>query len=160
MNGDLVILILAGAALLIGFFGCFLPVLPGIPLAWAGLLITRFSSYSTLTTSTLVICFIVTIAVTLLDTVAPVWFTKRAGGTSAGSRGATVGMIIGLFVGPIGIILGPFFGALIGELIHDSYNHKKALNAALATFIGFLLGAGLKMITSTVFIWVFIKSII
>ena len=37
MHGDLILLILAGGALLVGFLGSFLPVLPGIPLAWVGL---------------------------------------------------------------------------------------------------------------------------
>lgn len=160
MNGDIILLILAGAALLIGFFGSFLPVLPGIPLAWAGLLIARFSSHSELTANTLIICLIVTVLITLLDTVTPIWFTKRAGGTKAGSRGATIGMIIGLFIGPIGIILGPFIGAFVGELIQDSDNPQKAFNTALAAFIGFLFGSGIKMLTCAVFIWIFINSLL
>lgn len=127
MNGDLVRLILAGAALLIGFLGSFLPVLPGIPLAWVGLLVTHFSSRSGITTNTLIICLLVTIFVTILDSVAPIWFTKRSGGTKAGSRGATVGMLIGLFTGPRGMILGPLIGAFVGELIYDSDILKKHL---------------------------------
>ncbi|HHT05864.1 MAG TPA: DUF456 domain-containing protein [Hydrogenispora sp.] len=160
MHGDLILLILAGGALLVGFLGSFLPVLPGIPLAWVGLLLARFSAQSALTTKTLVICLIVTLFVTLLDNLAPIWFTKRAGGTKAGTRGATVGMLVGLFIGPIGMILGPFVGAYVGELIHDWGNPQKAFNAALATFIGFLFGTGLKMLTGGVFIWLFIRSLL
>ncbi|NLM38108.1 MAG: DUF456 domain-containing protein [Firmicutes bacterium] len=160
MDGDLLLLVLAGGALLLGFCGSFLPVLPGLPLAWAGLLIARFSSKSAITTTTLVICLLVTILVTLLDSLAPAWFTRRAGGTRAGARGAMVGMFIGLFLGPLGIIFGPFVGAYLGELIHDFNNPAKAFNAALATFIGFLFGAGLKMVTGAVFIWLFIRSLL
>ncbi|NLC52963.1 MAG: DUF456 domain-containing protein [Firmicutes bacterium] len=160
MNGDLGLLVLAGGALLLGFCGSFLPVLPGLPLAWAGLLIARFAARSTITTKTLVICLVVTLLVTLLDSLAPIWFTRRAGGTKAGARGATGGMLVGLFLGPLGVIFGPFIGAYIGELVHDHDNSQKAFNAALATFIGFLLGTGLKMLTGAVFIWVFIKSLL
>jgi len=160
MDGDLLLLILAGGALLIGFLGSFLPVLPGLPLAWAGLLIARFSSRSALRTNTLIISLLVTIGVSLLDSMAPIWFTRRAGGSKAGAGGATVGMICGLFLGPLGIILGPFIGAFVGELIHDLDHPQKAFNAASATLMGFLLGSGLKMITGAVFIWLFIRSLL
>ncbi|NLY91338.1 MAG: DUF456 domain-containing protein [Firmicutes bacterium] len=160
MDGDFLLLILAGVALLIGFLGSFLPVLPGLPLAWAGLLIARLSSRSALTTNTLIICLLVTIGVSLFDSVAPIWFTKRAGGTKAGARGATVGMIFGLFLGPLGIILGPFIGAFLGELFHDLDHPQRAFNTAMATLIGFLLGSGIKMIAGAVFIWLFIRSLL
>ncbi|NLW55302.1 MAG: DUF456 domain-containing protein [Firmicutes bacterium] len=160
MNGNIILLILAGAALLLGFFGSFLPILPGLPLAWAGLLIARFSAYSELTTNTIIGCLLVTVLVTILDSVAPVWFTRRAGGTKAGSRGATVGLLIGLFFGLAGIILGPLVGAFVGELIHDVRDTKKAFNAALSTLLGFLFGTGIKMITGAVFIWIFIQSVL
>ncbi|HHW13065.1 MAG TPA: DUF456 domain-containing protein [Firmicutes bacterium] len=159
MKEDL-LLVLAGGALLLGFCGSFLPVLPGLPLAWAGLLIARFSSRSAITTTTLVICLIATLLVTLLDSLAPAWFTKRAGGTKAGARGAMVGVIVGLFIGPLGMIFGPFVGAYVSELLHDFSNPRKAFNAALATFVGFLFGTGLKMITGAAFIWVFIRSLL
>jgi len=159
MNKDTILLIFAGGALLIGFFGSFLPVLPGLPLAWAGLLLARFSANSALTTNTVLGCLLATILVTIFDNVAPLWFTKRAGGTQAGARGATVGLLIGLFVGPGGIILGPLAGAFVGELLHDPQDTKKAFNAAISTLLGFLLGTGVKMITGAVFIWLFIQSL-
>ncbi|HHT49816.1 MAG TPA: DUF456 domain-containing protein [Firmicutes bacterium] len=160
MDWDLLLLIFAGLALLIGFLGSFLPVLPGLPLAWAGLLIARFSSRSGITTTTLILSLLVTIGVSLLDGVAPVWFTKRAGGTKAGSRGATVGMLIGLFLGPLGIIFGPSIGAFVGELIHEYGNPQKAFRAAVATLMGFLFSSGIKIITSAMFIWLFIRSLL
>lgn len=160
MDGDLLLLFLAGVALLLGFLGSFLPVLPGLPLAWAGLLLARFSARSALTTGTLIICLLVTIGVSLLDSMAPAWFTKRAGGTKAGARGAAVGMIFGFFLGPWGIIFAPFLGALAGELIHDPGHPQRAVQAAAATFKGFLLGSGMKMITGAAFIWVFIRSLL
>ena len=38
--------ILAGILLLVGLVGTVLPVLPGPPIAWAGLLAAHFSTYS------------------------------------------------------------------------------------------------------------------
>lgn len=158
MTLDLVLAILAGIALVTGFLGCLLPVIPGPPLAWAGLLVAHFSSYCVISIRTLIICAVFTVLVTVIDSIAPVWFTKRSGGTKFGSRGAIAGLIIGLFMGPIGIIIGPFAGAFIGELINDNKNTQKAFKAALSTFIGFLCGTGMKMITCGVFIWIYIRS--
>lgn len=128
-------------------------------MAWAGLLLARFSDRSTLANDTLIICLLVTIGVSLLDSVAPAWFTKRAGGTKAGARGATVGTLFSLFLGPLGIILGPWFGAFLGELIQDPEDPRRAFQAAAATFKGFLFGSGIKMLTGAVFVWLFIKSL-
>lgn len=42
MNVDLVFAIFAGILLVVGFIGTFVPVLPGAPLAWLGLLLAFF----------------------------------------------------------------------------------------------------------------------
>jgi uncharacterized protein YqgC (DUF456 family) len=43
---SLILSIVAGGLLLLGFLGTFVPVLPGAPLAWAGLLAAYFSEYN------------------------------------------------------------------------------------------------------------------
>ena len=48
MNVSLLLSILAGVILAVGFLGTFIPVLPGAPLAWVGLLLCYFSSYNEL----------------------------------------------------------------------------------------------------------------
>lgn len=156
---DIIFLVIAIILLIVGFFGTFVPVLPGAPLAWAGLLAGFFSSYTSLSLLTLAVTGTFAILVSVLDNIFPVLLTKKFDGSKAATRGSTIGLIIGFFTGPWGIILGPFCGALIGELIHDSTNFKKALSVAWGAFLGFICGTGMKMITVLAFVWVFVISV-
>lgn len=155
----LLLAILAGFFLVFGFIGTILPVLPGPPLAWLGLLFAFFSSYCNLSLNVLIICAAAAIVVSILDSILPVLLTKKQNASKYGTRGATIGLIIGFFAGPWGIILGPFCGAFIGELIHDSNDKKKAFMVAWYSFLGFIFGTGLKMITVSIFIFLFIKNL-
>ncbi len=98
-----------------------------------------------------------TIVVTLLDYIVPVWGTKKFGGSKYGTRGATVGLIIGLFLGPLGIIVGPFIGAFVGELIFKD-DIRYALRAGFGSLLGFLTGIGLKLAASFVMTFYFVKE--
>lgn len=155
---DILLSVGAGLLLVIGFLGTFVPVLPGAPLAWAGLLLAYFSSYNTISLALLIACGIVAVVVSVLDNIFPVMMTKKTGGSKAGTIGATLGLIVGFFVGPLGIIAGPFVGAFIGEIIHNSNDTGRALKAAWGAFLGFLLGTGLKMIACGFFIYFFVRS--
>ena len=157
---DVVLIIVAIALLILGFFGTFVPVLPGAPLAWFGLLAAFFSEYVQMHIVTLIICAVVEIVVSVVDNIFPVMMTKQSGGSKAGTWGSTIGLVIGLFTGPWGILLGPFCGAFVGELINDSSDKKKCFKAALGAFKGFLLGTGLKMMTVAGFVWVFIVCLL
>lgn len=143
----------------LGLLGTFLPVLPGTPLAWAGLLCESFIPESTMSITILVITFITAVIITVLDFAFPAIQTKKSGGTKYGTRGSTVGLIVGLFTGPWGIIIGPFLGAYIGELLHDPSDHHKAFKSAWASFIGFLSGTLMKIAVVSVFIVVFIINL-
>ena len=158
MNIELLFTILAGILLAIGFLGTFIPVLPGAPLAWGGLLLCYFSSYNEISVFGLFITAIFAILVSILDNFAPVLLTKYFGGSKKAITGSTIGLIVGFFVGPIGIIAGPFFGALIGELINNQGNWDGVFKAALGAFIGFLIGTGIKMICVVAFIFIYITS--
>jgi len=158
MDLSLLLTILAGILLVVGFLGTFVPILPGAPLAWVGLLLSFFSSYNHISILCLIITGLVAVLVSILDNILPVYMTNKTGGSKAATTGSTVGLIIGFFVGPPGIIFGPFLGALIGELISSSGDFKLSLKSAWGAFLGFLFGVGLKMISVLVFIWIFIIS--
>ena len=138
-----------------GLVGCVLPVLPGPPLSWLGLLLISLTNkYGTIIDSkTLIVWAIVTAAVTLLDYVVPILFTKHFGGSKSATRGAAVGLFIGLFGGVAGIILGPFIGAFIGELINNPNNKAHALKVAFSSFVSFLNTTELKIIASVAILW-------
>ena len=158
MNYSILLCIVAAILLLLGFLGTFVPVLPGAPLAWAGLLAAYFSQYNEISILCLVITGAVAVAVSILDNVLPVFMTNRVGGSKAATLGSTIGLIVGFFLGPAGIIAGPFLGALVGELIHSNGNFSASLKSAWGAFLGFLLGTGIKMVSVGFFIWIFVRS--
>ena len=150
---DIVLYILGGILMLLGLIGALVPILPGPPLSFIGLLLFHFTEPIEFSTSFLVTWAIIALAVTLLDYVIPMWGTKKFGGTKMGVRGATIGLIVGIFFfPPIGLILGPFVGAMIGELMQNSDDFTKALKSGMGSLIGFLLGTGLKLGTSLIMI--------
>lgn len=156
---SVILCIVAGVLLLVGFLGTFVPVLPGAPLAWAGLLAAYFSEYTDISILCLIITAVIAVIVSVVDNIFPVAMTKKFGGSKYATTGATVGLMVGFFTGPWGIILGPFFGALIGEFINKEGRNEGVFKAAFGAFMGFLLGTGLKMITVLGFIWVFVISL-
>jgi uncharacterized protein YqgC (DUF456 family) len=152
------ILIISGVLLMIlGIIGCLVPVLPGPPFSFIGLLLLHFSRFGDFPASTLIVLGAITVAVTILDYIVPLWGTKKFGGSKYGIRGATVGLVIGIFFGPLGIILGPFLGAFVGEMIfRDDMNY--AFKAGFGSLLGFLTGIGLKLAASLVMTFYFIKE--
>lgn len=158
MNLSLILSIAAALLLIVGFIGTFVPVLPGCPLAWGGLLAAYFSSYNHISILCLVITGIVAVVASVLDNFFPTIMTKKSGGSKAATRGATVGIIVGLFLGPIGIIIGPFIGALVGELINSKGDFSTSFKSAVGAFLGFLCGTGMKMIVVAIYIIIYIAS--
>jgi uncharacterized protein len=154
---DYVWIIVGGILLIAGMIGCFLPVLPGPPLAFFGLLIQQLKSSSPFSTRFIVIVLVVTIIITILDYIIPVYSTKKYGGSKYGVWGCTIGLVIGLWLGPLGIIAGPFVGAFLGELI-ASTEPAQAFKAATGSFIGFLTGTFLKLIVCFVMIGYWVTS--
>jgi uncharacterized protein YqgC (DUF456 family) len=154
---DYILLIFAIILMLLGIIGCLVPVLPGPPLSYLGLILLHFTKFADISSTILISLAVVAVVVTILDYIVPVWGTKKLGGTKYGTRGATVGLIIGLFLGPPGIILGPFIGAVVGELIFKD-DMKYALKAGFGSLLGFLTGIGLKLAASFVITFYFVKE--
>ncbi|MFN0276731.1 MAG: DUF456 domain-containing protein [Chitinophagales bacterium] len=158
---DLFLLIAASVCMLIGLAGSVLPILPGPPICYAGFLLVHFSSYAQFSTEFLIIWAIVVVILGILEYYIPTWGTKKFGGTKAGQRGSMLGTIGGIFFfPPVGLIIGPFIGAYLGELTHDSKDTKKALRSAWGSFIGFLGGTLIKIITAGVMIYYFVRVFI
>jgi uncharacterized protein YqgC (DUF456 family) len=143
---ELFLTIAAILLVIVGILGSILPVLPGTPLCWLGLLAIHFTEHAEYTVTFLVIMALIMIALQVLDYFIPIWGTKRFGGTKAGVTGSTIGLFAGVFLGPVGIIAGPFLGALLAELIVNPNEVKRAWKSATGSFVGFLLGTGLKLI--------------
>ncbi len=154
---DYILLIIGIVFMIMGIIGCLVPVLPGPPISYLGIILLHLSRFGQFSQTTLIILGIVAIVVTILDYIVPLWGTKRFGGSKYGIRGATVGLIIGLFLGPMGIIIGPFIGAVVGEMIFKD-DMPYALKAGFGSLLGFLTGIGLKLAASFVMTFYFVKE--
>lgn len=157
---DITLAVLGAALVLVGFLGSVLPVIPGPPISWAGLLLLKWTAYvddhGAAYENTLWILLFFVILVTILDYVVPIMGTKKYGGSKRGVWGATIGVVVGLFFGPLGIIIGPFLGAYIGE-ITTGKREREALRAAWGSFMGFLLGVGLKLMVCGTILFFYIR---
>jgi uncharacterized protein YqgC (DUF456 family) len=148
----------------IGILGSVLPILPGPPVSYVGMLILYIwgvNIQDDLTSTVMTTWLIISIAVVVLDYIVPSYFTKMTGGSKAAAKASTVGMIIGiLFFPPAGMIIGAFIGALIGEMFIEGKELKHSLKAALGSFLGFLFGTGLKLTASGVMMYYIIAAAI
>lgn len=141
-------IVLAGILILVGLAGCIIPVIPGPPISYAGLLLLQVAKDNPFSAETMMIWLTVTIVVTLLDYVVPVWGTRKYGGSRQGVWGSIIGLVAGLFFfPPIGIVIGPFAGAILGEMVAGK-NSNDALRAGFGSFVGLMAGTLLKLIAS------------
>lgn len=157
---DITLLIIAFILMFIGILGSFLPVLPGPPISWVGLLLLYLTKAVPMSYTVLGITLIVAVVVGILDYVIPAKGTKRFGGSKYGIWGTNIGLIVGIFAPiPLGFIIGPFVGAFVGEMINDSKDSQKAFKAATGSFIGFLASTFMKFVVSVVFFGLFLLKV-
>lgn len=155
---ETLLIILALVCGIVGILGSILPALPGPPLSYLGLLLLLPCEGADISSTSLWVYGIFLVIVSILDYVAPVWFTNISGGSKQATRGSMIGLVAGLFVfPPWGLIFGPFFGAFIGELMASS-SKGKALKVALMSFLGFLLTTGMKIIYGGMLLFLIIKE--
>ncbi|HUH48125.1 MAG TPA: DUF456 domain-containing protein [Arenibacter sp.] len=155
---DVVLLILGLILMILGILGSFLPVLPGTPLSWIGLLFLHLTKAVPNDWVFLGITLAVAVLVFVLDYIIPALGTKKFGGSKWGMIGTTLGLLVALFfpiLGFFGIIIWPFIGALVGELFNKT-DKKTALKAAFGSFLGFLTGTLLKFMVTIIFLGLFI----
>lgn len=153
------LLILGLVGVVVGFLGSFLPVLPGAPVSWLGLLCLFFVPGVEMSSLYLISTLLIVVCVVVLGYVIPAQGTKKFGGTKYGVWGTNIGLLVGIFLPvPGGFIIGPFVGALLGELIYDSKDVNRALKAAVGSFMGFLASTFLSVVVCTgmliLFCWI------
>ena len=149
---DILLYILSAICLLAGFIGCFVPVIPGPPLSYIGLLLLHFTEKEPFSATYLLIILAIVVVIQILDYIVPSLGSKLLGGSRWGSRGCLAGTIIGMFFLPLGIIAGPFLGAVVGELIGGK-DFGQAIVSGLGSFIGFLASTLLKLAISVYMIY-------
>lgn len=172
---DVLLIVLGAICLLVGIVGCVAPVLPGVPLAYLGLLFLHWTDGVQFSWQFLTIWAVIVLIIQVLDYVIPAWGTKKFGGSKYGVWGSTIGLFVGLFMGPMGIVVGPFVGAVLGELFYfnrypksiqstDEMGKKNHLNQALragfGSFLGLLTGTVLKLICCGMMMFYFVKELL
>jgi hypothetical protein len=160
------VLIVAAILLsLIGIMGAVVPGIAGTPFSFLALLAMSFVDGIDYSARFLLIMGFIGAMVFAVDYVVPIWGTKKLGGTKAGVRGSTIGLFLGLFItfvfpiGFIAVLLGPFIGAYIGEKSAGTADHL-AWKSALGSFVGFLLGTGIKIVYACVCIYFIVRDLI
>ncbi|GGG41881.1 membrane protein [Croceivirga lutea] len=155
---DIALIIIGFLLTLVGIIGSFIPVLPGPPVSWVGLLLLHLTNAVPMNKTFLIVTAIIALLVTVLDYIIPAAGTKKFGGSKAGMWGSIIGLLVAIFfpiLGPFGIIIWPFVGALVGELSQNK-DQKRAWKAAFGSFIGFLTGTFLKFLIAIIYCGLFI----
>lgn len=156
---DILLISLGFILMLVGIAGAVLPVLPGVPISWLGLLMIYLAPSIDFEWGFLTITFIIAALLYVLDYIIPAMGAKKFGGSRYGMIGATLGLFVGIIAPiPFGIIIGPFAGAFVGELINTKTRHN-ALRAAFGSFVGFLASTFIKLLATFVYLGLFLYKV-
>jgi uncharacterized protein len=140
----------------IGLAGIFLPGLPGTPLIFGGLLLAAWADgFQNVGVGTVVILAILTALAFCVDFISSSLGARRVGASREAVIGAFLGTVIGIFFGLPGIIFGPFIGAVIGEFL-SRRDLERAGRVGVGTWIGFILGVGVKLVLAFAMLGIFI----
>ena len=157
---DLIYLILSFIMIILSFVGCFIPIIPGPTTAWLSFIFLYQIEGVKYNKTLLLITFIVSLVVFLVDYLLPILGTKLFGGSKKGLFGATIGIIAGvILLGPLGLVIGPFFGAFIGELLNDKKKIRLAIKASIGTILGLVSGFFLKFTITFLFLIIYLFEV-
>ena len=148
---DILLMVFAFLLLVASIVGCVLPVLPGPPLAYAGILLLHLTDKVHFTTQQLIVWLVVVVVLQVVDYITPLLGSKYSGGTSFGNRGCIAGTILGMFFMPWGLIIGPFVGAIAGEMM-GGQDLAQAIRAGIGTLLGYLFGTLMKVVVCFYFV--------
>ena len=148
--------LLAALLIVLGFAGLILPVVPGIPLVFAGLVLLAWAeNFAYVGWMTLTLLGLLALVSYGIDFLASALGAKKFGASPRAVVGAALGALAGLFFGLVGILLGPFVGAVLGEFSRQS-SVRAAAHAGVGATLGLLFGALLKIALAFAMIGVFV----
>jgi uncharacterized protein YqgC (DUF456 family) len=151
--------VLAVLLIALGIAGLLLPVLPGIPLLLAGLVVAAWAEgFEQVGMRTLVGIGVLGALGYFIDFAAGAFGAKRFGASRAGVAGAAAGALLGLFFGLPGVLLGPFVGAVLGELLISRRKPEAAGRAGVGATLGLVFGAAAKLALAFAMIGLFLLA--
>lgn len=156
---DIALILIGAICLVVAVLGCFLPVLPGPPVAYVGMLLLHFTDKVQYSVRQLLVWLVIVVAVQVLDYFIPMLGSKYGGGSKWGNWGCAIGTVFGLFFLPWGVVVGPFLGAVVGELLGRN-DLSQAVKSGIGSLLGFLFGTVLKLVLCFYFICQFCTSLL
>lgn len=139
-----------------GMAGLLLPLIPGAPLLFLGLLFGAWAEgFRYVGVWTLLLLATMTALTYVVEFIASVLGVNKYGGSKRAMIGAALGGVAGLFLGIPGILVGPFVGAVIGELSLQR-NLDQASRAGFGTVVGLAIGVAGKLAIGIAMIGVFL----
>lgn len=142
---SLILWIFAAILSVTGLAGLLLPVVPGAPVLFLGLLCGAWAEdFQYIGVWTLLILAGMAALTYVVEFAASVLGVKKYGGSRRAMVGAVLGGIIGLLFGIPGILLGPFLGAVAGELSLQR-SLDQASRAGFGTVVGLAIGIAGKL---------------
>lgn len=156
MEQSLLLWIVSAILTVTGLAGLLLPVLPGAPLLFLGLLFGAWAEgFSYVGVWTLLILAVMAALTYVVEFAASILGVKKFGGSGRAMTGAALGGIVGLFLGLPGILLGPLVGAVIGELSLQR-SLDQASRAGFGTVVGLEIGVAGKLAIGIAMIGLFV----
>lgn len=147
--------VLAGVLIVVGLLGTVLPVLPGLPVMFAGMLLAAWNDdFRLIGPWTLGVLGALVLVSMAVDVFSSIVGARRVGASNKALWGAAAGGLVGLFFGLPGLLLGPFLGAVSGE-IADGRDRAGAMKVGVGTWVGIAVGAALKLALAVAMLGVF-----
>ena len=151
--------VLGSVLVVVGLAGIILPALPGTILIFAGLVLAAWADgFTRVGIATLAVIGVIAAASYGVDFAAAALGVKRLGASPRAMVGAGLGTLLGLFLGLPGLLLGPFLGAVLGEL-SAKRDLVQAGRAGLAAWLGFAIGAVVKVAMAFSMIAIFVAAL-
>lgn len=156
MDTTVLLWVLAASLILTGLAGIALPLLPGAPLLFLGLLVGAWADdFHYVGYGTLAVLAGLAVLTYVIDFLAGILGARRFGASPRAMVGAGIGALLGLFLGLPGILFGPFVGAVIGEL-SARRSLAEAGMSGIGTTIGLVLGVAAKIAIGLTMIGIFL----
>ncbi|MGB5291144.1 MAG: DUF456 domain-containing protein [Lysobacterales bacterium] len=150
--------ILSALIVISGLVGVVVPVLPGIPIMFAGLVFAAWSTgFEPVGWGTIGVLGALTVLSVVIDFLSAAFGAKRQGASPRAFWGATLGAIVGLFFGLVGIVLGPFIGAVVAEMASGS-GAQQAGRSGYGVWIGLVLGTAAKLAIAFLMLGIFLTK--
>jgi uncharacterized protein YqgC (DUF456 family) len=150
--------ILSAILILAGIAGTIVPVLPGVPLVFCGMLLAAWADhFQHIGMFTLIVLGVLCALALLIDFAAGLLGAKRVGASTRALWGAAIGTLVGFFFGVPGVLLGPFIGAVLAEL-STGRELGHATRVGVGTWLGLLFGTLAKLALCFTMLGVFALS--